>query len=230
MDSTQRYLKPTQLVPLLCRHFEVEDEVSGHAVKLVRARIEKYYEDYESVHGHTPPWVQRKHRIDRDYWQIDRDYWQIVLTGDPEIKRFFAKRSSDPAIRSAREAATQAAKNFTGPFGPEEFEESAAYPAESPYANDLITEDKARHDIYLKIEALFDTLVDFDFAQYVEDLNEHEELLRALDAESSVSEPPTEDYYILKRKYEKLGKKLSDKRNYAKLRINQGDQPATPQQ
>lgn len=220
MNSTKRYLKVTELIPLLRAYFDVKDEVSGHAVKLVRKRIEKYYEDYESIHGHTPPWVQRKHRIDRDYWQIDRDYWQSVLTGDPEIRRYFAKRSSDPAIRSAREAAAQAAKNYTGPFGPEEFEEATDYGPEDPYANDLIT---ARQNIYLKIEALFDTLVEFDFARYVADFNEHEELLRSLDAESSASEPPTEDYYILKRKYEKLGEKLADKRNYATLRINQGD-------
>ena len=223
MNSTKRYLKATELIPLLRAYFDVKDRVSGHAVKLVRKRIEKYYEDYESIHGHTPPWVQRKHRIDRDYWQIDRDYWQSVLTGDPEIRRYFAKRSSDPAIRSAREAAAQAAKNYTGPFGPEEFEEATDYGPEDPYANDLITEDKARQNIYLKIEALFDTLIEFDFDQYVKDFNEHEELLMALDTESSVSEPPTEDYYILKRKYEKLGEKLADKRNYATLRINQGD-------
>ena len=66
-------------------------------------------------------------------------------------------------------------------------------------------------------------MIEFDFDQYVKDFNEHEELLMALDTESSVSEPPTEDYYILKRKYEKLGEKLADKRNYATLRINQGD-------
>lgn len=226
MNSTQRYLKATELIPLLREYFDVKDEVSGHAVKLVRARIKEICKNYEKANGHNPPWLQGKYNIEPNHL--------YVLTSDPVIMNYFAKRSADPEIRGARKRAEQAAKKYTGPFGPEEFEEATAYP-EDPYATDLITEDKARHDIYLKIEALFDTLVEFDFDQYVKDFNEHEELLRALDAESSVSEPPTEDYYILKRKYEKLGEKLSDKRNYATLRINQGyqrikDEPTTPQQ
>ncbi len=214
MTSTESYLKPTQLVPLLCKHFEVEDEVSGHAVKVVRARIKEICRSYEKSNGHNPPWLQGKYNIEHNHWDI--------LTSDPVIMNYFAKRSADPEIRGARKRAEQAAKNYTGPFGAEEFEEATAYP-EDPYTNGLITENKAQQNIYLKIEALFDTLIEFDFDQYVKDFNEHEELLRALDAESSVSEPPTEEYYILKRKYEKLGEKLSDKRNYAKLRINHAD-------
>lgn len=217
MNSTKRYLKVTELIPLLREYFEVKDEVSGHAVKLVRKRIEKYYEDYERIQGHTPPWVQRKHSNGRDYWQIDRRYWRSILTDDPEIKRYFVKRSSDPVIRSARAAAARAAKIRTDPI--EAFEESPTYATEPDYVEQfLIDEDIAKNDIRLKIEALFDTLIDFDFAKYVSDYNEHEELLLSTDADDYT---PTEESNIRQHKLQKLSDKLANKRNYAKPRINQ---------